>query len=581
MLVTFLHNKADGSFDRDTVRFLGKPCLYMFFSFPRGVGASLALILALISTFPASAATFIVPGETNPYWSRQWYLRQIQAPEAWKALPAVTKEVIVAVIDAGVDITHPDLKEAIWINPLEVAGNGKDDDQNGFIDDVHGWNFAMGSNNVQPQEIRSQSEEAWSHGTFVASLIGARSVGHVGMVGVNQSVRIMPLAALDGDGFGTIQNVLKAIRYAVNQGASVINLSLAGFDDSEELAEMIARARDAGVLVVAATGNGDSAAGRDIDRQPIYPACFDRETNAVVGVSGTDALDQHAQYANYGARCTDLSAPGYDLFGARPSYPRKEEGSRPAERYLEGMTGTSLAAPLVSGVASLLKAARPDLTVDQLHQLLINNTDNIEATLKPSEQRKMGSGRLNAFKALQAALAVGQVAITSSSSSPVVLTTPTTSTEETPTATSFYFTTASTTLRWLVAPKPVWASWKMEGVQPVAFALVKEGTKYTLKRWLPLTNQETVVSITPPKNQTWTELIPAATSSPSWLLVSSKRELRLVSTSPWKVTAIPVIKGLPAKAKVRWDVKRERFVWVTPGVKKMWEIDRAGRVTSR
>lgn len=544
----------------------------MSFSFFRGALAYFALILAFILAFPASAATFVIPNETNPYWSRQWYLRQIQAPEAWRALPATTTEVIVAVIDAGVDITHPDLKDAVWVNPLEIASNGIDDDHNGFVDDIHGWNFAMNTNNVQPQEIRNQMEEAWSHGTFVASLIGARSTDHIGMVGVNQSARILPLVALDGDGFGTIQNVLKAIRYAVNQRASIINLSLAGFEESEELSEMITRARDAGVLVVAATGNGDTPAGRDTDRQPIYPVCFDRETNAVVGVSGTDALDQHAQYANYGVRCTDLSAPGYDLFGARPSYPRKEEGSRPAERYLEGMTGTSLAAPLVSGVASLLKAARPDLTVDQLHQLLITNTDNIEALLKPSEQRKMGSGRLNASKALQVALTFGRGAMSVGGS---------TSTEVEPTSISFYYTTSTTRLRWLVAPKPVWSAWSKEGGQPVAFALVKEGASYGLKRWLPLTNQESVISIAPPKTQTWTELIPTARASQSWLLVSSKREFRLVSTNPWKVTTIPVIKGLPSKAKGRWDAARERFVFATPGLKKIWEIDRTGRVTNR
>lgn len=521
--MAFLHKKSARSFAKDTVPFLRKRCLYMSFVSLRGGMAVLALLLALFMAVPARAANFVIPPDQNPYWQHQWYLRQIQAPQAWLALPTSTKEVVVAVIDAGVDITHPDLKDAIWVNPGEIPGNGIDDDQNGFIDDVHGWNFARNISDVRPQEIPNQLEEAWSHGTFVASLIGARAADHVGMVGVNQSVRIMPLTALDGDGFGTIQNVLKAIRYAVNQGATIINLSLAGFDDNQDLAEMIKRARDAGVLVVAATGNGTTVAGRDTDRQPVYPACFDGETNIVVGVSGTDALDQHAPYANYGLKCTDLSAPGYDLFGARPSYPRKDEGVRPAERYLEGMTGTSLASPLVAGVASLLKAVRPDLTVDQLHQLLITNTDSIEASLKPSEQRKMGSGRLNAFKALQAAMVFGQATIASASSSslPALDQFPATSTEESLFSTSFYYKTSSSSVRWLVAPKPVWQQWSVQSGKPLASVVTKEGSNYFVKRWLPTTNKET-------------------------------------------------------KDKLVWNAKRARFIFTDAKTKQTWEVDKKG-----
>ncbi len=464
---------------------------------------------------PAQAATFVVPSDTNPYWKRQWYLRQIQAPEAWKVLPATVGEVTVAVIDAGVDITHPDLVSAIWTNPREIPGNKIDDDQNGFVDDIHGWNFVKNSNDVRPYETKGQLEEAWSHGTFVASLIGARAAHHVGMVGVNQSVKILPLSALDGDGFGTIPHVLQAIRYAVNQGASVINLSLAGFDDSEALNEMIKRARDAGVLVVAATGNGTTPAGRDIDRQPVYPACFDQEANNVVGVSGTDALDQHAEYANFGMRCTDISAPGYDLFGARPSYPKADEGVRRTERYLEGMTGTSLAAPLVSGVASLIKAARPDLTVDQVHEILTSTTDSIEELLKPSEKQKMGTGRLNALKALQAALAFGKVTSTTREYA--------TSTEETPLATSFFYRTGTSTVRWLIAPKPVWHAWSVQGAKPVAAVLIKEKEGYRLKRWFPVDDKET--------------------------------NDRLV-----------------------WNAKRKQHIFTDAKTKQTWEVDKAGKV---
>ncbi len=543
---------------------------------------------------PVSAAPFVIPDLTNPYWQRQWYLRQIQAPQAWQLVTS-TKDVIVAVIDAGVDITHPDLKDAIWTNPREIPRNGIDDDGNGYIDDVHGWNFVTNSGDVRPQEIRNQLEEAWSHGTFVSSLIGARSLDHIGMVGVNQSVQIMPLTALDGDGYGTIPNVLQAIRYAVNHGASIINLSLAGFDNSPDLAEMIKRARDAGVLVVAATGNGDARAGRDTDMQPVYPACFDQSTNIVVGVSGTDSQDQHADYANYGMQCTDLSAPGFELFGARPSYPRMEEAGRKAERYLDGMTGTSLAAPLVSGVASLLKAARPDLTVDQLHQLLTSTTDNIDLTLNFPQRGKMGTGRLNAFKAVQAALAFGRTAATDPSAPLSVAGSSATSTEETPGATSFYYRTTTTTLRWLVAPKPLWSTWTTKNGSSLAVAFLKDGASYYWKQWNPLTNQETVLTIAPPAGQTWTTAVMApiasvtvasATSTPlnlpAWLIVSSKKEARVLRGSDAKaLTVVPALKTLPTGAAFVWNAVRSAWTFTDIKTKKTWTIDLNARLTIR
>ncbi len=236
---------------------------------------------------------------------------------------------------------------------------------------------------------------------------------------------------------------------------------------------------------------------------------------------------------------------------------------------------------MVSGVASLIKAVRPELTADQIHQLLTSTTDNIEASLKPSEKGKMGTGRLNALKAVQAALALNQVTMSTGSSTPEVVATPATSTEETPAATSFYFTSPTASLRWLVAPKPLWSAWSLEKGHPVATAFVKEGQTYFLKRWFTATNQELVLTITPPKGQTWTQLSTATGTSPAWLLLSTKRELRLVNPATWKVTTIPAIKGLPASAKLSWDAKRDRFAFTALGTKKVWEIDRAGRVTTR
>ena len=457
---------------------------------------SLILAVCFVYTAPvwpasfALASGFPTPSSTNAYWAREWYLQQIAAPTAWE-IATTTKETIVAVIDDGVDISHPDLQSAIWTNPREIAGDGIDNDHNGFVDDVHGWNFVKNSPDVRPSETKGQAEEAWSHGTFVSSLIGARADDHVGMYGVNPRVKILPLVALDGDGYGTIPDVLNAIRYAVNQGASVINLSLSGYEDSPELQEMIQRAHDAGVLVVAATGNGDAELGRDLDRDPVYPVCMDGAQNVILGVSGTDDHDAKADFANYGRRCTDLSAPGHDMFGARPSYLRKDEAAKSSvDLYLEGMSGTSLAAPLAAGAASLLKTVRPDLTVDQVHRLLVMNTDSLESHLSAATRGKMGTGRLNVFKALQAALAIPlptSFESTSTTSASLL-----TSIETTPAATSFFYTVGGTHLRWIVAPKPLWSLWtRTADGQLAAYALVQNKNMYSLKRWDPISHRET------------------------------------------------------------------------------------------
>lgn len=539
----------------------------------------LGLLFCLVGALPylpAQAAIFRIPPSTDPYWQRQWYLRQIEAPEAWQLIPTSTKEIVVAVIDAGVDDSHPDLKDAMWTNPGEIPSDGIDNDRNGYIDDIHGWNFVDRSADTRPEEITGQPEEAWSHGTFVSSLIAARSIDHPGMLGVNQDARIMALEALDGDGYGGIPAVLDAMRYAINNGASVINLSLAGDDDNAELQQMMQHAHDMGVVVVAATGNGRTSAGNDIDQRPIYPACFDGSTNLVIGVSATDAFDQHAAYANYGRTCTDLSAPGRDMFGARPSYPRVEDRSSRTEKYLDGMSGTSLAAPLVSGAASLLKAVRPDLTVDQLHQILVSTTDSIEQRLEPSQMGKMGSGRLNVRKALTAALMQSW----STGSLPKVLSPTVTSTLESGDALSFFYQASSTQLRWIVAPKPLWQTWSSSGTTPIVLTFGKEGKDYVMKRWNPTSMSEQTTRIIAPKGQTWTTLVASSSSAPAWLVMSSKREFHLVRPQDQKVTTLTSIKGLSSQVQVTWDTRRQSWVVRDTKTKKSWAIGLTGTIRS-
>lgn len=349
--------------------------------------------------FPNTAfAAELVPNDT--FWDRQWDLRQVHAPEAWSVTTG-SKDVIVAVIDTGIDITHPDLKENIWTNAHEIPGDGIDNDHDGFVDDVHGWNFANNSADVRPVRKDAQYEEAWSHGTLVASILGARGDNEMGIAGMAWNVKIMPLAVLDADGEGQISDIVKAIRYAVSHGANVINFSLVGYEDNDELNRLMKNAADAGVVLVAATGNADDVkAGINIDDFPAYPVCSEGAINIIIGVSGTDTLDQKAPYANYGKICTDISAPAQELFAARPSYPHDVKPTSTVPGYVGDMTGTSLAAPLVSGVAALIKSVRPSWTAQQIRERILSTADPVEEMLTRQEKGRLGYGRLNAGRAL-------------------------------------------------------------------------------------------------------------------------------------------------------------------------------------
>lgn len=346
----------------------------------------------------AARAAEVIPNDA--FWDRQWYLRQVHAPEAWTVATG-SKDVIVAMIDTGVDITHPDLKDNIWTNTHEISGDGVDNDRNGLIDDVHGWNFVLDSGDVRPVRKAVQLEDAWSHGTLVASLLGARGNNGMGIAGMAWNVRIMPLVVLDGDGEGRISDIIKAVRYAVSHGASVINFSLVGFEDSDELNRLMRNAADAGVVLVAATGNADGVkAGMNIDDFPAYPVCSEGSVNYIIGVSGTDTLDQKAPYANYGKLCTDIAAPAQELFAARPSYPHDVKPTSTVPGYIGDKTGTSLAAPLVSGVAALIKSVRPDWTAQQIRERIFKTADPVEDMLTRQEKGRLGFGRLNAGRAL-------------------------------------------------------------------------------------------------------------------------------------------------------------------------------------
>ncbi len=344
----------------------------------------------------ASAAGSLPVSTNDTFLGRQWYLDSIGARDAWNVTTG-TRDVVVAIIDSGVDIDHEDLRGNIWTNPDEIPGNGKDDDGDGYVDDIHGWNFVTNQPDVRPLSSRTGSEEAWLHGTAVASVIAATGNNDIGIAGVAWRARLMPLVVLDADGIGRDQDLIAAIRYAVAHGADIINFSLFGSEYDARLAATIREATASGVLVVSAAGNSDGDGGDNLDAVPGYPACDAGVRDfGKISVTALDRDRHKANKANYGS-CVDVSAPGTDLFAARP--PRDARTSAPAAGYVGQLTGTSIAAPIVTGLAALLKSIHPSWRGPELARRIIDTSVSVDAD-NPNYRGALGSGEVNAANAL-------------------------------------------------------------------------------------------------------------------------------------------------------------------------------------
>lgn len=347
-----------------------------------------------VSAFAATVGVTSV--QTNDtFLSKQWHLDAIHAREGWVTTTG-SPDVVVAVIDSGVDVTHPDLQNNIWTNPNETAGNKKDDDGDGFVDDVHGWNFITNSPDVSPVPSEQGSTDAWIHGTVVASLIAGEGNNDIGIAGVSWHTKIMPLVVLDSSGTGGDEHIVRAIQYAVTHGADIINLSLVGYEFDQDLADAIREASSQGVLVVSAAGNSDDPGGQDMNAMPGYPAC----NKGVLGlgeltVTGIDHANQKTNRANYGS-CVDVSAPGEDIFAARPMT-NPFQPNVTVSGYVGHLSGTSVAAPLVSGLAALLQAQHPEWRGQELANWIRLTSDPFDAGVYAG---KLGVGRINVARAL-------------------------------------------------------------------------------------------------------------------------------------------------------------------------------------
>ena len=278
-----------------------------------------------------------------------WGVDSIGASELWDKTTN-TEPVIVAVIDSGVYIGHPELQAAIVQNAGEIE-NGIDDDGNGYIDDLNGYNFVDGSGQVK---------DYTGHGTHVSGVIAAQhSEGQIN--GVAPDVKIMPLAFIDSRGGGLVDNAISAIRYAADNGASVINASWGGNSCSKLLELEIKKVGKKGVLFVAASGNS----GNDLSLFPEYPAAYQLENMITVGANTFD--DKTAGFSNFGL-LVDLVAPGTNIAS---TYPHEFDG----DGVLDGvavLNGTSMATPYVAGAAALLWSVKPDASIVDIKNALLD-----------------------------------------------------------------------------------------------------------------------------------------------------------------------------------------------------------------
>ena len=337
--------------------------------------------------------------ESSGLWGQkfdnQWAIKRVGYEEKklpqWLNKPATTSEVTVAVIDTGLDWYHPDIAhEKIWTNPGEVSGNGIDDDQNGYVDDVVGWNFVRNQNKPWDYD---------GHGTFVTGVIAAAQNNGIGISGISSSAMIMPLKALDAFGRGYASMAAEAINYAAEHGARVINLSLGGrtLTKVEQLA--IDHAKSRGAIIVVAAGNSG---------QPVAdfsPAGL----RGVITVTATDRKDNRAGFSNWGP-LVDIAAPGVDVLSLRARRTdllalirgvkyKRGEGILGEDKSYYRASGTSFAAPIVTGTISELLAGNPKLTADQATRMILHSARDIET---PGVDNYTGYGLLDATAALSA-----------------------------------------------------------------------------------------------------------------------------------------------------------------------------------
>ena len=345
----------------------------------------------LPKSLPKSVSEQSINFYTNdPHFSKQWALENTgqlkgtpdcdtDALEAW-GIETGDPDIVISIIDTGIDLNHSDLKNNSWINKEEIPNNQFDDDGNGFVDDVRGWDFVNNDN---------YPIDDFGHGTACSGVAAAVTNNSNGISGVSWNCKIMPVKSLNFLGGATSLRIARGIKYAADNGADIISMSFGGRTKSFLVEYVIDFAYDKNIVLVAAAGNSDTSA-------KYYPAAFDN----VIAVAGTDNQDNrlimgnifNSAASNYGS-WVDIAAPGGEIYTTMPSY-FVFLNLRGIKRNYDYLSGTSMSAPHVSGLAALILSKNPDLSNEEVKSIICTNVDAYHSTYY------LGTGRINVFKAL-------------------------------------------------------------------------------------------------------------------------------------------------------------------------------------
>lgn len=337
----------------------------------------------------------VAPQETtgaDPLFNNQWGMNDIGVADAWKVTLG-SPDMIVAVIDTGVDYTHEDLLPNLWRNKKEIPNNNIDDDKNGYVDDEVGWDFASNDNKpydlaLDPLDILFKGGNA-GHGTHCAGNVAARGNNGKGVAGVAPNVKIMSLRFITEKGQGTTADAIKAIEYAVNNGAKVMSNSWgsegeeAGSPENQALRDAVQLAQDKGVLFIAAAGNGHKGVGydNDTDKAPGYPASYDHDI--IISVAALDSSDNLGSFSNWGAKTVDIGAPGVKVYSTMVD---QGYSDIVIDKYGFKATwdGTSMATPHVAGAAALYWSAHPGKSWQDVKAAILGSAKKINSLANKS-----------------------------------------------------------------------------------------------------------------------------------------------------------------------------------------------------
>lgn len=361
----------------------------------------------------------------------QQALNLIGADKVWD-FDIDCSEVVVGIVDSGIQLNHEDLQNNIWINTREIPDDGIDNDENGYIDDTNGWDF--GDNDNDPTY-------AFAHGVHVAGIVSAVTNNNKGVASLARNAKLAALKIFDSHGGAELSDAIEAFNYAKDNNITILNNSWGLFIFSEEIEaelksieEVIKNTPE--ILYVCAAGNTDSAPEPDNDKTPIYPASYSEHYDNVISVANTTLEDTLANDSHYGKNSVDMAAPGSNIMST----------------YSGGgyfvLSGTSMSAPMIASAAAVMKAFKPDITPAEIKQILMSSSDKLDVLLDVT----VSGGRLNAYAAVSEIIQM--MPSPSPSPTPTPTPTPTSSPTPTPTSTPSPSPTSTPTMSPTLSPSP-------------------------------------------------------------------------------------------------------------------------------